>query len=305
MTDKSPASAPEAAETVSGSEQPAAGERPPAGEPSAAEAPRAHGEATAGAAPQDAVSEGAVSEGAGDAASGEGKGDGERAPAESEGARAGGEAAAAPQGAGRPVVQVSPAVYKRLTTGLGGFTMAMGACLLLVLAIFVITPRDNKEVLRTVDYSSQLWALRSDAPYTPYAPEGLPPSWRPTSSRLNGLDSGGKQPVAWHLGFVTPKGEYAALEQSNEKPEAYVPRMTNSSKPIGTMQVAGESWAKYHRNDKKANSLARPGPGGMSIVVTGTASYEELAVLAASLKPQAKQGAGPAPTASAPATQGS
>ncbi|MER6809167.1 DUF4245 domain-containing protein [Spirillospora sp. NPDC000708] len=303
MTDKSPASAPEAAETVSGSEQPAAGERPPAGEPAAAEAPRAHGEATAGAAPQDAVSEGAVSEGAGDAASGEG--DGERAPGESEGARAEGEAAAAPQGAGRPVVQVSPAVYKRLTTGLGGFTMAMGACLLLVLAIFVITPRDNKEVLRTVDYSSQLWALRSDAPYTPYAPEGLPPTWRPTSSRLNGLDSGGKQPVAWHLGFVTPKGEYAALEQSNEKPEAYVPRMTNSSKPIGTMQVAGESWAKYHRNDKKANSLARPGPGGMSIVVTGTASYEELAVLAASLKPQAKQGAGPAPTASAPATQGS
>ncbi|MBD2896732.1 hypothetical protein amrb99_56830 [Actinomadura sp. RB99] len=305
MTDKSPASAPEAAETVSGSEQPAAGERPPAGEPSAAEAPRAHGEATAGAAPQDVVSEGAVSEGAGDAASGEGEGDGERAPGESEGARAEGEAAAAPQGAGRPVVQVSPAVYKRLTTGLGGFTMAMGACLLLVLAIFVITPRDNKEVLRTVDYSSQLWALRSDAPYTPYAPEGLPPTWRPTSSRLNGLDSGGKQPVAWHLGFVTPKGEYAALEQSNEKPEAYVPRMTNSSKPIGTMQVAGESWAKYHRNDKKANSLARPGPGGMSIVVTGTASYEELAVLAASLKPQAKQGAGPAPTASAPATQGS
>ncbi|MGI5326316.1 DUF4245 family protein [Actinomadura nitritigenes] len=294
MTDKSPASAPEAAETASGSEQPAAGERPPAaepsaGEPSAAEAPRPHGEAPADAAPQDA-------------ASGDG-GDGERTQAEGEGARAEGEPAAAPQGAGRPVVQVSPAVYKRLTTGLGGFTMAMGACLLLVLAIFVITPRDNKEVLRTVDYSSQLWALRSDAPYTPYAPEGLPPTWRPTSSRLNGLDSGGKQPVAWHLGFVTPKGEYAALEQSNEKPEAYVPRMTNSSKVIGTMQVAGESWAKYHRNDKKANSLARPGLGGSSVVVTGTASYEELVVLAASLKPQAKQGAGPAPSASP--TQGS
>lgn len=293
MTDKSPASAPESAE----SEQPAAGERPSAGEPSAAEAPRQHGE----------VPEGAAPEGAGDAASdeGEGEGDGERTSAEGEGAQSRTEdgAAAAPQGAGRPVVQVSPAVYKRLTTGLGGFTMAMGACLLLVLAIFVITPRDNKEVLRTVDYSSQLWALRSDAPYTPWAPEGLPPSWRPTSSRLNGLDSGGEQPVAWHLGFVTPKGEYAALEQSNEKAEAYVPRMTNSSKPIGTMQVAGESWAKYHRNDKKANSLARPGPGGMSIVVTGTASYEELAVLAASLKPQAKQGAGPAPSASA--TQGS
>ncbi|MEU9025766.1 DUF4245 domain-containing protein [Actinomadura sp. NPDC048394] len=279
MTEKSPASAPDTAETASGPERPAAGERPPAGEPPAASA----ASAAEGAAP---------GEGEG------GEGEGARTPAE-------GEAAAAAQGAGRPVVKVSPAVYKRLTTGLGGFTMAMGACLLLVLAIFVITPRDNKEVLPTVDYASQLWAMRGDAPYTVWAPEGLSPRWRPTSSRISGLESGGKQPVAWHLGFVTPKGEYAALEQSNEKAEAYVPRMTNSSKPIGTMQVAGESWAKYHRNDKKANSLARPGPGGTSIVVTGTASYEELAVLAASLKPQAKQGAGPAPSASAPATQGS
>ncbi|QKG22093.1 DUF4245 domain-containing protein [Actinomadura verrucosospora] len=284
MTDKSPASAPEAAETASGSEQPAAGERPPAAQPpateapaaeqSAVEAPRADGETSAGAAAQDA------------------------APSETAG-----EGAAAPQAAGRPVVKVSPAVYKRLTTGLGGFTMAMGACLLLVLAIFVITPRDNKEVLQTVDYSAQLWALRSDAPYTAYAPEGLPPHWRPTSSRLSGLDTGGKQPVAWHLGFVTPKGEYAAFELSNEKADQFVPRMATSSKPVGEQQVGGAAWTQYHRNDKKANTLARTLPDGVSLVVTGTASYEELAVLAGSLKPQPKQGAGPAPSASA--TQGS
>ncbi|MBO2463803.1 DUF4245 domain-containing protein [Actinomadura sp. LCR2-06] len=181
--------------------------------------------------------------------------------------------------------------------------MAMGACLLLVLAIFVITPRDNKEVLQTVDYSAQLWALRSDAPYTAYAPEGLPPHWRPTSSRLSGLDTGGKQPVAWHLGFVTPKGEYAAFELSNEKAGQFVPRMATSSKPVGEQQVGGAAWTKYHRNDKKANTLARTLPDGVSLVVTGTASYEELAVLAGSLKPQPKQGAGPAPSASP--TQGS
>src|SRR5690606_25717594 len=35
-------------------------------------------------------------------------------------------------GDGRPVIEVSPGVHKRLTTGLGGFTMAMGVCLLLV-----------------------------------------------------------------------------------------------------------------------------------------------------------------------------
>jgi Protein of unknown function (DUF4245) len=298
VTEKSPASAPEAAETVSASEQPAAGERPSAGEPSAAEG---DARSEAGAAVADEGVGGGADEGARTPAEGEGA----PTPAEGEGAPtpAEGEGAAAPQGAGRPVVKVSPAVYKRLTTGLGGFTMAMGACLLLVLAIFVITPRDNKEVLPTVDYSSQLWALRSDAPYTAYAPEGLSPRWRPTSSRLNGLDAGGKQPVAWHLGFVTPKGEYAALEESNEKAGQFVPRMANSGKPVGEQQVGGVAWAKYRNNGKKANTLARTLPDGVSLVATGTASYEELAVLAASLKPQAKQGAGPAPSASA--TQGS
>ncbi|WUH97476.1 DUF4245 domain-containing protein [Spirillospora sp. NBC_00431] len=195
------------------------------------------------------------------------------------------------------VIKVSPGVHKRLNTGLGGFTMAIGTCLLVVLVIYGITPRSNEEVLPTVDYGSQLWAMRNGAPYTSYAPEGLSSRWRPTSSRLDGLEEGGKKPVAWHLGFVTPSDEYAALEQSNQKASEYVPRMTNSSKPIGTHQVNGVAWTKYHRKDKKANSLARTLPDGVSLVVTGTASYEELAFLAASLRPQSKSDVGLTPSA--------
>ncbi|WP_242614379.1 DUF4245 domain-containing protein [Actinomadura roseirufa] len=206
-------------------------------------------------------------------------------------------APSAPAPSAPATIEVSPAVHKRLTTGLGGFTMAMGACLLLVLAVFVITPRHAKEVLPTVDYQSHLWALRNDAPFTVYAPEGLPARWRPTSSRLHGLGEA-RKPVAWHLGFVTPSDEYAALEQSNEKASEYVPRMTNNRKTLGTQQVAGFTWTKYYRKDKKANSLARTLPDGVSLVVTGTASYEELAVLAASLRPQPKQGAKPIAPAS-------
>ncbi|WP_243712912.1 DUF4245 domain-containing protein [Actinomadura sp. 6K520] len=214
-------------------------------------------------------------------------------------AGADGAAAQGHTGAGRPVIEVSPAVHKRLTTGLGGFTMAMAACLVLVLAIYAVTPRSDEQILPTVDYSAQLWAMSNDAPFTVYAPEGLSERWRPTSSRLHGLGKGGDEPVAWHLGFVTPGDEYAALEQSNEKASEYIPRMTNSSVPIGTHQVGGDVWNKYHRKDKKANSLARTLPDGTSLVVTGTATYEELAVLAASLKPQSKDGAPLTPTGAA------
>ncbi|GAA3944658.1 hypothetical protein GCM10023085_28360 [Actinomadura viridis] len=208
-------------------------------------------------------------------------------------------AEAGPQAAGsRGTVQVSPGVYKRLTTGLGGFTLAMAACLLLVGAIFLVTPRGEKEVLPTIDYGGHLWAMRSGAPYTVHAPEGLPAGWRPTSSRVHGLNNKDGEPVAWHLGFLTPTDQYAALEQSNEKPSAYIPRMTNIKKTVGTRQVGGATWNQYHRKDKNAYSLARTLPGGVTLVVTGTASFDELAVLAGALKAQSRQGGVPAATTS-------
>jgi hypothetical protein len=201
------------------------------------------------------------------------------------------ETPAEPRAASRGTIQVSPGVYKRLTTGLGGFSTAMVACLLLVGAIYLITPRSDEEILPTVDYSAQLWAMRADAPYTAHAPEGLPAGWRATSSRVHGLD-GGDDPVAWHLGFLTPTGEYAAVEQSNEQAPDYIPRMTSIKKTIGTQPVNGVAWNRHHREDKNARSLVRTLPSGVTLVVTGTASFAELGVLATALKPQPK-GEGP------------
>lgn len=195
---------------------------------------------------------------------------------------------------------VSEGMYKRLTTGLGGFSMALIACFALVGLVMLVTPRKNKEMLPTIDYATQLFALRAEAPYTAYAPEGLPVRWRPTSSRLTGLKDNG--PVAWHLGFVTPSDQYAALEQSNEQPVSeYLWRMTNSRKPTGTQQVAGATWQQYYRKDKDQRSLVRTLPG-MTLVVTGKASYDELTVLAASLKPQPKLGGSASPSPSPSAT---
>ncbi|MEV5568422.1 DUF4245 domain-containing protein [Spirillospora sp. NPDC052269] len=201
-----------------------------------------------------------------------------------------GDSAAASGGAAQPAsVQVSPGVYKRLTTGIGGFASAIVACLLMVGVIYLITPRSNKDLLPTVDYGSQSWALAHNGPYRAWGPQELPVGWRATSARLTGLGEKGK-PVQWHLGFITPSGQYAALEESNEKAGDYVPRMTNSKAAIGTRDVSGVTWNTYFRRDKKANSLARTLPDGVSVVVTGTADYDELAILAAALKPLDKAG---------------
>ena len=184
-------------------------------------------------------------------------------------------------------ITVSPSVYRRLMSGLPGLIIAILACLAVVPMVILLTPRRNPGGIPRVDYRGELSGLEAVAPYPVQAPEGLPPQWYPTSSRLTGKTGG---PVAWHLGFYTPQKQYAALEESNEQPGGhggFIDRMTSQGHPEGSMQVAGTTWDKTFRKDKKQRSLVRRLPG-LTMVVTGTASYDELAVFAGSLKARPK-----------------
>jgi hypothetical protein len=190
---------------------------------------------------------------------------------------------------------VSPSVYKRLMSSLPGFGMALLSCLVVVGLVILITPRRNEGAMPRADYRGDLSGLMAIAPYQVQAPQGLPPQWYPTSTRLSGRAGG---PISWHLGFYTPGKEYAALEESNETADGaghFVDRMTSQGRPDGTAQVAGATWDRTFRQDKKQRSLVRRLPG-VTVVVTGTASYEELAVLAGSLRPQPKPSPAVSPT---------
>jgi hypothetical protein len=192
--------------------------------------------------------------------------------------------------------RVTPGTFKRLTAGPGQFALAIGACLLLVLAVFLITPggHDTDELRPTITYTWEIKALTRAAPYEAYAPEGLPPAWRANSSRLTGTEASSypvtDKPVGWHLGFATPTGQYASLEESNESadgPGGFIRRMTNVPKATETVVINGLTWEKYYQKDKKQYSLVNRQPKS-TLIVTGTADYPELSVLAGSLKPQAR-----------------
>lgn len=189
----------------------------------------------------------------------------------------------------REAQEISPGMYKRLTSGAGQFALAIGACLLVVVGVMLIAPGNGilsfgkpRETLPYADPSQGAAALKLTAPYTSYAPQGLPATWRPTSSRLTASDP--KKPVSWHLGYATPAGEYAALEESNRPSAAFV-AATAPGSAAGVRQVAGAAWTQYAA--AKDRALVRT-VGTVTLVVTGTASYDELATLAAALQPQPK-----------------
>jgi hypothetical protein len=180
--------------------------------------------------------------------------------------------------------RVGDATPQRLMSGLRTYVTAMLVCFGLVAALWLLTLRSPGEP-PTVDVPRVAAQFRAIAPYETYAPATAPSGWRATSSRITGTRA--KGPVTWHLGYTTPGNTYAALEESDENPATFVPRMTNRDKSIGTQQVAGATWERYYRPDKKQYSLARRLPG-VTLVVTGTAPYDELATLAAALRPQPK-----------------
>lgn len=177
---------------------------------------------------------------------------------------------------------VGDAPGRRPADGAGQYLIVVLICCGVVGLLWLLTLGARTGPPPPVDVPRVAAQLRTVAPYETRVPVTAPSGWRPTSSRITGTKAGG--PVAWHLGYRTPGDAYAALEESDENPATFVPRMTNRNQPVGTQQVAGATWDRYYRSDKKQYSLARRLPG-VTLVVTGTASYDELARLAAALRP--------------------
>ncbi|WP_254665955.1 DUF4245 domain-containing protein [Streptomyces sp. WMMB 322] len=206
-----------------------------------------------------------------------------------------------------------------------GMVPSLAVVLLAAFFIYLFVPHDeSQDPVKPVDYKVELDSARRAAPYPVLAPEGLPEKWRATSVRYDADSPDGR---AWHLGFITPDTQYAAVEQSDEKrPVKYIEDVTHGArKTAKTVRVRGEEWTRYE--GEKYDALVRVSPGGSgssaddagaadgkgqgegrdkteddtrdkgknrpyTTVVTGTASFAQLQKMAAALSPGESGGAG-------------
>jgi len=161
---------------------------------------------------------------------------------------------------------------------------SLGLVLAVVVVVFLIArpSASNSQRVRTVDYGPDVARARAVAPYQVLAPVGLGAGWRSTSSRVDAPAPGTPGPVALHIGFVTPRDAYAALEESNAETDAFVADRTTGAAPRGSVVVGGRLWEQRQATDA-TRALVQRG-GGATLVVTGTASVVELTELAAALR---------------------
>ncbi|WP_441250454.1 DUF4245 domain-containing protein [Kitasatospora sp. McL0602] len=144
---------------------------------------------------------------------------------------------------------------------------------------YVFIPHASSgEGIRAVDYRSSLASAKRAAPYPLLGPEGLPGGWKATSVEYQKDPKGH---AVWHLGFVTPAGQYAAVEQSDAARDEVLKAVVPGNQPDGDATVGGRAWQRLQGEHYRALTVQS---GTATTVVTGTAGYEELSELAQSLK---------------------
>ena len=179
----------------------------------------------------------------------------------------------------QPARSGTPApVRKRGRESAGDMLRSLGVVLVLVVLMwfFAQPPDSDEQRVRVVDPSPDIAAFTADVPTAP-VPEGLPESWRPTSSTYT--------PDALRIGYVTPEDEYAEYSASTAPAGEFVRDATGRrATRLGPREIAGQTWQQYRDPDGSLSLVRSYGPVN---VVVGTqrasSTLAELEVLVESL----------------------
>ncbi|WP_189946510.1 DUF4245 domain-containing protein [Streptomyces roseolus] len=161
-----------------------------------------------------------------------------------------------------------------------GMFQSLGVIMVAAGVMYLFIPHDeDAEPVKAKDYRVELVTAQRAAPYPVLAPEGLGEDWKATVVSYKR-----EQGNAWQLGFLSPDTQYVSVNQSTTEPKKFVPKVTHSAKDTGrTQTVAGQEWQRWE--GPKYDALVRT-EGGATTVVTGTASFDTLAEMAAALRSQ-------------------
>ena len=165
--------------------------------------------------------------------------------------------------------------------------LALGASLLVVLALVLLVPRSEAPIERDIDVAAvaeQAQVVSDDPLAVPELPEG----WHANAAELRTSNVDGV--TAWYAGYVTPSGEYTGMYQGLDANPTWAAGLLARTIATGTTTIDGVEWTVYDNRDAGDDvGNARYGlmteAGGSTFVLLGTAPPEEFEELAAALVP--------------------
>jgi hypothetical protein len=186
-----------------------------------------------------------------------------------------------------PPPAVSPAIARanRLNTGnmLRSMLPLVVICLVIVGWTTLRQSKDAADPVREVDPSSSVQLAVARASYDILVPQGLDEAYRPTSARTDAGNAGEGDPVTLEIGYLTPGEQYAGFVVSDDRGSDPLTGVLDGAEEQGSVDVGGQAWMRSV-TDQGETALSRE-VGEVIVVVTGSASDEELETVAAAVRP--------------------
>lgn len=133
------------------------------------------------------------------------------------------------------------AAQRRARQTVTNLVLALGASAGLVLALVLMVPRDDSNLIKHVDYA----AIGEDAAAATARPILVPEledGWWSNSARLTSAPKDGTD-ASWYAGFVGPKNEYIGLTQAFATNPTWLALELNGLNPTATKTIDGQTWA--------------------------------------------------------------
>lgn len=179
--------------------------------------------------------------------------------------------------------QKDAAAQRRARQTLINLLLALAATLAVALALVMIVPRDDSNLIKPVDYKAIAENVSTSSGLAVLAPAELPVGWWSNSARWSGAAADGVQ--SWHIGFVGPRNQYIGVDQAfNTNPTWIVQKLTefeivSEAKTVGDYTIT-EYRGIGDRNSGQSLWLYQLVAGEEATFFTGTASREEFAQFA-------------------------
>lgn len=158
---------------------------------------------------------------------------------------------------------------------------------LVVICLLIVgwqTLRAGPDVgVRSVDPSTSVQLAAARAGYELVVPTGLDEGYRPTSARTDAGNAAEGDPVTLEIGYLTPEEQFAGFVVSDDREADPVASALDDAEQQGTVDLAGRSWTRSTTPEGET-ALWREADG-VTVLVTGSASDEELEIVAGSVAP--------------------
>mgnify|MGYP000028128347 CR=1 FL=1 len=168
---------------------------------------------------------------------------------------------------------------------------SMGAVLLTVLLILGITYRSHSQKMPDANFAQAQSLATSQGSWPILVPanatDGTPAGYTLTQARFEAESYGKPGASRWYLGYKTPANQYVSLWQSDGNESQVIAAAANNGPCSGQIEISGDIWKMCSQKKPLARVFYRS-LGSNLAVVSGTASFAELAKFIEGLRPVSK-----------------